>query len=137
MMRAFSLVVAVAAAIAGCAASNAPDNAAALADIRSHRGGEEVVVEGPVTSVFPSQSGESGTHERFVVRVGSGAAAQDVLVADNITVGSAAPVHPGDDVIVKGVLEVDASGPVIHWTHHDPRYRHAGGFVMLDGKKYD
>ena len=138
MMRVVSFAVTIAAALAGCGIpADTPDNAAALADIRSHRGGREVVVEGPVTRVFSPSGSASGTHERFDVRVESGGAAEDFLVADNITVGSPAPVRRGDDVVVKGVLELDPSGPVIHWTHHDPRFGHAGGFVQLNGKKYD
>ena len=137
MTRIGPLAIAIA-ILTGCAnAGTRPDNDAALSDILAHRSGDEVVIEGAVTRVFRPSRGESGEHERFIVRIGSGAAEQDVLIADNITVGVPAPVRPGDDVVVKGVLEVDPSGPVIHWTHHDPRFRHPGGFVMLNGKVYD
>lgn len=130
--------IAVALLATGCtAASVRPDNAAALADIAAHRSGDEVIVEGIVSRVDHTSSGPTGVHERFDIRVSSGAAEHDVLVADNISVGEPAPVRHGDDVIVKGVLEIDPSGPVIHWTHHDPSFRHAAGFVIVHGKMYD
>jgi hypothetical protein len=114
-----------------------PDNGAALADVQAGRGGDEVVVEGVVTRVYRPSQGPFGTHEEFEIRISAGVAEQDILVADNITIGVPAPVHRGDDVIVKGVLEIDPQGPVIHWTHHDPRFRHPAGFVEVGGKKYD
>lgn len=128
----------VAVLLAACSsAGEHPDNSSALAAVQAGRSGGEVVVEGVVTRVARPSHGDTGIHERFSIRIGSGAAEQDILVADNVTIGTAAPVHQGDDVIVKGVLEIDPSGPVIHWTHHDPSFRHAGGYVIVHGKMYD
>jgi hypothetical protein len=128
-----------AALLSGCALLHAdrPDNAAALALIHAHRSGDEVVVEGTVTRTERASHGPSGVHERFDVRIASDGTSQDIAVADNVSVGTAAPVRPGDDITVKGVLEIDSSGPVIHWTHHDPRFRHPGGYVIVHGTKYD
>jgi hypothetical protein len=136
--RAIALLAAfVAMAVAGCSGAVRPDNAQAIDDIQNGRSGDEVIVEGMVTHVGRTSHGESGTHEHFDIRISSGAAEQDILIADNITVGVQAPVKRGDDVIVKGVLEVDPNGPVIHWTHHDPENRHQAGFVMLGGRIYE
>lgn len=126
-----------AAVLAACASAQSPDNAAVFGAIDAGRSGGEVVAQGIVTRVFQPSLGVSGLHERFDIRISSGAAEQDIAVADNITVGEPAPVHPGDSVIVKGVLELDPSGPVIHWTHHDPRFHHPSGFVEVGGKKYE
>ena len=138
-LRAAASVAAILAlaAAAACGSGVRPDNAQALDDIQNGRSGDEVIVEGLVTHVGRTSGGESGTHEHFDIRITSGAAEQDILIADNITVGVQAPVKRGDDVIVKGVLEVDPSGPVIHWTHHDPENRHQAGFVMLGGRIYE
>lgn len=126
------------AALAGCALGGIRvDNAGALDEISQGRTGSEVTVEGAVTQVLTTSSGTQGAHERFVVAVKAGSAEQDILVADNITVGRAAPVRRGDDVIVRGELAIDPTGPVIHWTHHDPRGRHESGFVRLNGQLYD
>jgi hypothetical protein len=114
-----------------------PDNAGALNAITHGQSGEEVTIEGPVLRVLATQDGAQGAHEQFIVAVRANEAEQDVLVADNISIGRAAPVHQGDDVIVRGELAIDPSGPVIHWTHHDPRGRHQSGFVRLKGVLYD
>jgi len=132
-----AVVFAAAGIASSCGAGARPDNAQALDDIQNRRSGDEVIVEGIVTHVGRTSRGGSGEHEHFDIRIASGAAEQDILVADNITVGAQAPVERGDDVIVKGVLEVDPSGPVIHWTHHDPANRHPAGFVMVGGRIYE
>jgi hypothetical protein len=131
------LALAVAVGLAACAAADRPDNAAAFAAIHAGESGREVVVTGIVAGVDGELAGASGAHERFTVRVTDGSAMQTILVADNISIGESAPLAVGDDVIVKGVLEIDPSGPVIHWTHHDPEFRHESGFVEVGGKKYD
>ena len=113
------------------------DNAGALDAIANGRSGSEVTIEGKVVKVLETHGGMLGLHERFVVAVRAGKGEQDLLVADNISVGRAAPVRPGDDVTVKGELALDPSGPVIHWTHHDPRGRHESGFVRDNGVLYD
>jgi hypothetical protein len=123
---------------AGCAAqSDRPDNAAALADIQNGRGGREVVVEGTVADVEDTAPGRYGVHEFFILTIASGAARQEVTIADNVSIGEVAPLHDGEDAIVKGVLEIDPSGPVIHWTHHDPEFRHVPGFVEAGGRTYE
>jgi len=47
------------------------------------------------------------------------------------------PLRRGDDVTGKGVLALDFGGPVIHWTHHDPRFRHDSGFIQAHGRMYE
>jgi hypothetical protein len=114
-----------------------PDNAGALDAIAYGRSGSEITVEGSVVRVLGTRGGPQGVHERFIVAVRVGNAEQDLLVADNTSIGRAAPVRPGDEVTVKGELAIDPSGPVIHWTHHDPRGRHESGFVSYKGVLYD
>jgi hypothetical protein len=125
-------------ALASCSLGGIhPDNAGALDAIANGRSGSEITIEGKVVKVLETHGGVQGLHERFVVAIRTGKGEQDVLVADNISVGRAAPVRPGDDVTVKGELALDPSGPVIHWTHHDPRGRHESGFVRDNGVLYD
>jgi hypothetical protein len=132
----FALIAALAAC--GCALNGGnADNAAALNAIAQGRTGAEVIVEGSVKRVLSTSDSESGAHERFVVAVKSGSDEQDILVADNISIARAAPVRVGDDVTVKGELAIDPSGPVIHWTHHDPRGRHEAGFIRDHGVIYE
>ena len=136
--RMFCAGALLATALAGCSLGGVKvDNAGALDAISQGRTGSEVTIEGAVIRVLATSSGLQGSHERFVVAVESGNAEQDVLVADNVTIGRAAPVRRGDRVIVRGELAIDPTGPVIHWTHHDPRGRHESGFVRLNGELYD
>ena len=132
-----ALMAVVMSFVACTAKIDQPDNAAALDDIRSGRSGIEVVVQGTVLQILPlGPSVVSGQHERFVIAVRDGSE-QDILVAHNVSIAPAVPVHRGEQVIVRGELAVDPSGPVIHWTHHDPRFRHPPGFVELNGRFYE
>jgi hypothetical protein len=125
-------------ALVSCSLGGAnPDNAGALDAIARGQSGAEVTVDGSVVRVLATHSGAQGVHEQFIVAVRANNAEQDVLVADNISIGRAAPVHRGDEVTVRGELAIDPGGPVIHWTHHDPRGRHQSGFVRLNGVLYD
>jgi Protein of unknown function (DUF3465) len=118
-------------------ASSRPDNAAALRDIQAGRSGSEVVVQGPVTRLMGAQAGPAGVHERFAVQVSGDGMSRQVLVADNISIAQAAPLHSGDIVTVKGELAFNSAGPVIHWTHRDPRLHHRPGFIEVSGKMYE
>ncbi|MBC5823377.1 MAG: DUF3465 domain-containing protein [Candidatus Eremiobacteraeota bacterium] len=140
-----ALVGALALTACTSAAPDKPDNARALRDIRDGRDGAEVVVEGPVLRVERPSRGPSGVHERFLISLSDPDPAGrvpephglSVLVADNISIASAVVLHIGDEVVVKGVLALDPAGPVIHWTHRDPRLRHEPGFVEVRGHVYD
>jgi hypothetical protein len=125
---------------AASACSIAPpqaDNARAIADIGAHRAGSEEVVEGEVISVLGNSQGPSGVHERFVVDVRGGATSIPLYVTDNISVAAVAPLQRGDHVVVKGELAFNDYGPLLHWTHRDPRLRHAPGFVQVGGHVYE
>jgi hypothetical protein len=121
------------------ARSSAPDNLAAIEDIQQHRSGQEVTVEGTVAQSPRIVRGPSGRHQDFVIEVSSGTGEQQlILVSHNIDISSEAPLNEGDDVIVRGELDIDRSGPVIHFTHHDPRLRHEPGFLQIkNGPTYD
>ncbi|HEY0613696.1 MAG TPA: DUF3465 domain-containing protein [Candidatus Elarobacter sp.] len=73
------------------------------------------------------------THEQFNVRRDDGSTFR---VVDNVSVGPKVPAQPGDRVTVEGELVHDHGKPLVHWTHHDPRGRHPGGFIALGGRLY-
>ena len=135
--RKLALGLVVATLLAACSLVPRPDNAAALAEIARHDDGAEIVIQGPVLRVFPASSGPSGVHERFVVQVTSASASVPLFVADNISIAAAPPLHVGDVIMVKGELAFNDMGPVLHWTHRDPRFRHQPGFVEVDGRIYE
>ena len=116
-----------------CAATT-PDNAAVERDYAEKRSTVEVTAEGAVTSVLADDSGPSGTHQRFIIRLAG--ATQTVLVDNNVTIGQRVPVAPADDVIVHGEYIWNDQGGLIHYTHHDPAPAHEGGWIELKGVHY-
>jgi len=116
-----------------CAATTA-DNAAVERDYAEHRSTVEVTAEGAVTSVLGDDSGPSGTHQRFIIRLTG--ATQTVLVDNNVTIGQRVPVAPADEVVVHGEYIWNDQGGLIHFTHHDPAPGHEGGWIELKGVRY-
>lgn len=99
----------------------------------------EVRYSGTVTTPpsFFSSKHSHRAHEQFDVRADDGTAFR---VVDNVTVAPRVPARPGDRVTVQGELirfrHDPSRTPLVHWTHHDPRGRHAGGFIELGGRVY-
>jgi len=111
-----------------------PDNAAVERDYAQQRSAVEVTAQGVVTSVLADDTGPSGTHQRFIIRLTG--TTQTVLVDNNVTIGRRAPVAPDDDVIVHGEYVWNDQGGLIHFTHHDPAPAHEGGWIELNGTRY-
>src|SRR2546423_1773984 len=112
-----------------------PDNSAIVADFQNHRSNVEVTADGTVVRLLTDQSGTAGTHERFIVKLLTGAIT--VEVEHNVSIGARVPVAEGDHVIVHGEYVWNAQGGLIHFTHHDPQGTHEGGYIEDNGKTYD
>jgi hypothetical protein len=73
-------------------------------------------------------------HQRFVLRLPHG---QTLLVAHNIDLAPRIDsLRVGDEVRFAGEYEWNDKGGVLHWTHHDPQGRHAGGWLEHRGRRY-
>ena len=73
-------------------------------------------------------------HEAFDVRADDG---HRLEVVDNVSLAPRVPVALGDRIVVKGeFVPQSAHGPLVHWTHHDPRHHHPDGFIELRGRVY-
>ena len=59
-----------------------------------------------------------------------------VRVETNVDLTGPVPLSLGEHVTVRGEYEYYPLGGVIHWTHHDPRGRHPGGYIISDGRVY-
>ena len=117
-----------------CMPATTPDNAAVERDYAEKRSTVEVTAQGVVTSVLTDDSGPSGVHQRFIIRLAG--SAQTVLVDNNVTIGRRTPVAPDDNVIVHGEYVWNDQGGLIHFTHHDPAPGHEGGWIELNGVRY-
>ncbi len=116
-----------------CAAATA-DNAAVENDYAERRSTVEVTAQGVVTAVLADDTGPSGRHQRFIIRLAG--ATQTVLIENNVDVGRRVPVAPSDDVTVHGEYIWNDQGGLIHYTHHDPAPDHEGGWIDRNGVRY-
>jgi hypothetical protein len=117
-----------------CVPATTPDNVAIERAYAEKRSTVEVTAQGVVTSVLTDDSGPSGVHQRFIIRLAG--STQTVLVDNNVTIGQRAPVLPGSDVLVHGEYVWNDQGGLIHFTHHDPAHTHEGGWIELSGVRY-
>ena len=92
-----------------------------------------VVVSGEVDRVLIDDN-QGSRHQRFILELASG---HTVLVAHNIDIAPRVPLGRGDRLEVKGEYEWNERGGVLHWTHHDPRGRHEGGWIKYQGETYE
>lgn len=124
------------AALAGCGGKpEQPDNGRVCALYASGAEKAEVLAQGTVVALMGTSNGPSGEHESFLLKLNHDC---DLLlrIAVNTDITGPVPLKAGETVEVKGEYDTDATGGVIHWTHHDPEGRHINGYIIADGKTY-
>lgn len=121
--------------LAACGGSAQPDDAAIVADYHNHQSNVEVTADGTVARVLPDRTSSTGIHEQFIIKLSSGDIT--VEVEHNISIAARVPVALGDHVIVHGEYIWTAQGGLIHFTHHDPKGTHEGGYIQDNGTTYD
>lgn len=131
MKRPLSAAILSLLALAAC--SGAVNLQSAISTCASNANGHAQVYipDAVVTRVLGERDSRSGMHEGFIVRVDR----RTFKVEDNVNITGPIPLQRGDVVSLLGQLECDDY--VIHWTHHDPRGRHASGYIKVNGKLYE
>ncbi len=72
-------------------------------------------------------------HQKFLIKLDNG---MTLLVSHNIDLAPRVPIKVNDHISLQGRYEWNHRGGVIHWTHHDPKGKKAGGWISVNGKKY-
>ena len=97
------------------------------------RSGLMVEVDATVVHILKDDN-VGDRHQRFLVEMSRG---PTLKIAHNIDLAKRVPLSKGDRLRIKGQYEYNDKGGVIHWTHHDPRGRHEGGWIDHEGKRYE
>lgn len=93
----------------------------------------QVEGSGVVVKTLPDDN-KGSRHQRFILKLAGG---QTLLVAHNIDLAQKIKgLKKGDTVGFYGEYEWSQQGGVIHWTHHDPKGRHADGWLKHNGVVY-
>ena len=93
----------------------------------------QVAGEGRVIKVLADDL-DGSRHQKFILKLSSG---RTVLFAHNIDLAPRVDnLREGDQLEFYGEYEWNDRGGVIHWTHHDPRGKHADGWLRHNGKTY-
>ncbi len=121
--------------LAACGASAQPDDAAIVNDFHNHQSNVEVTADGTVVRLLADRTSSTGTHEQFIIKLSSGDLT--IEVEHNISIAKRVPVKEGDHVIIHGEYVWNVQGGLIHFTHHDPRGTHEGGYILDGGTTYD
>lgn len=101
--------------------------------IRQKRSDVPVQLSGEISRLLADDN-DGSRHQKFIVRVAGG---QTVMVAHNIDVAPRVPATVGMRVSMKGEYVWNEQGGLIHWTHHDPAKLHPGGWIEVNGKRFE
>jgi hypothetical protein len=98
---------------------------------RSGRSNVQLGGEGKVVHLLPDDSNGS-RHQKFLIELESG---HTLLISHNIDLAPRLDnLREGDLIEFYGEYEWNKKGGVIHWTHHDPKGVHPGGWLKYRGR---
>lgn len=105
-----------------------------IADAFRHkRSNVQLGGEGRIVRILPDDN-KGSRHQRLLLELESG---HSLLIAHNIDLAPRVEnLREGDLLAFYGEYEWNAKGGVIHWTHHDPKGKHIGGWLKHQGQVY-
>ncbi len=105
--------------------------------MQAKQSGEMVTLVATVVKVLPDDN-DGSRHQRLLLEIETRNAPFDtVLIAHNIDLAPRVPASEGDELTVRGQYEFNERGGVLHWTHHDPKQWREGGWIELNGERYE
>ena len=100
---------------------------------RNGRSNVQLGGEGRVSRILPDDN-KGSRHQKFLLELESG---HTLLVAHNIDLAPRIDnLREGELIEFYGEYEWNDKGGVIHWTHHDPKGKHPGGWLKYQGQVY-
>ena len=95
----------------------------------------DVQVKGSGTVIRILKDDNKGArHQKFILKLSWG---QTILIAHNIDLAPRInAMSKGDKIQFYGEYEWNNKGGVVHWTHHDPKGFHLGGWLKHNGSTY-
>lgn len=103
----------------------------AVAQFARHASGAWLTVSGGVQRVLPDSTGRL-RHQRFILGCATGFT---LLIVNDVSIGTRAPVTAGAHVVVRGQYEWDSEGGLLHFTHH-AEGGGTGGWILLGSQVY-
>ncbi len=114
--------------------SAAVSNAALMQVIARQQSDTQVQGIGRVSRLLEDDL-KGSRHQRFILVLPAGGT---LLIAHNIDLAPRIDsLREGDEVEFYGEYEWNDRGGVVHWTHHDPRGNHEGGWLRHNGRIYE
>ena len=93
-----------------------------------------VEAEGEIVHILPLDT-QGSRHQNFLVELSNGIT---LKISHNIDLAPMVPnLRKGTSIRFHGEYEWNDKGGVVHWTHHDPRGRHEGGWLEYEGQRYE
>ena len=100
---------------------------------RNGRSNVQLGGEGRVVRILPDDN-KGSRHQKFLLELESG---HTLLIAHNIDLAPRVEnLREGEQLEFYGEYEWNQKGGVIHWTHHDPKGMHPGGWLKYQGRVY-
>lgn len=100
---------------------------------RNGRSNVQLGGEGRVLRILPDDN-KGSRHQKFLLELDSG---HTLLVAHNIDLAPRVEgLREGEWLEFYGEYEWNQTGGVIHWTHHDPKGVHPGGWLKYQNRVY-
>lgn len=95
---------------------------------------QQIFQEGTIYKILQDDY-EGSRHQKFIVKLSN---SKTLLIAHNIDLSTKiSDLKNNDKIIFKGEYEWNKKGGVVHWTHKDPNHKHADGYLIHNGTKYE